>query len=179
MNLQVTAAVATARRTLSGAAILRAVKDADVEFVLSVPDLHTSEGVLKRVVADNQLKLIRVCKEDECIGIAAGLTYGDKRALVLIQYTGFLYAMNAIRAIACEHQLPIVMMVGLLAKEPDVAPRDSSKFGVRITEPMLDVLGIAHHYIDTDADIARITPAIETAYATSRPVALLIGRRPI
>ena len=38
-----------------------------------------------------------MCKEDECFGIAAGLTYGDKRALILIQYTGFLYAMNAIR----------------------------------------------------------------------------------
>lgn len=166
-------------RTLSGAAIISAVKDAGVEFVLSVPDLHTSQGVLKRVLGDNELKLVRVCKEDECLGIAAGLTYGNKRALILIQYTGFLYAMNAIRAVAVEHQQPMVMMVGLLSKEPDVAPRQSTKFGVRITEPMLDVLGIEHHYIDTDADIPKIKPAIEKAYATSRPVALLIGRRPI
>ncbi len=166
-------------RTLSGAAILRAVKDAGVEYVLSVPDLHTSEGVLKRVVGDTELKLIRVCKEDECFGIAAGLTYGDKRSLILIQYTGFLYAMNAIRAIACEHSMPMVMMIGLLSKEVDVAPRQSKKFGVAITEPMLDVLGITQHYIDTDDDIALIKPAIEKAYATSTPVALLIGRRPI
>jgi len=44
---------------------------------------------------------------------------------------------------------------------------------------MLDVLGIDQHYIDTDDDIAQIKPAIEKAYATSRPVALLIGRRPV
>ena len=111
-------------RTLSGAAIVRAVKDAGCEYVLSVPDLHTSQGVLKRVAEDNELKLVRVCKEDECLGIAAGLSYGDKRALILIQNTGFLYAMNAIRAIACEHSMPMVMMVGLLSKEPDVAPRE-------------------------------------------------------
>jgi sulfopyruvate decarboxylase subunit alpha len=179
MSGQVTAAAATTPRTLSGAAIVRAVKDAGIEYVLSVPDLHTSQGVLKRVVEDNELKLVRVCKEDECLGIAAGLTYGDKRALILVQYTGFLYAMNAIRAIACEHGLPMVMMVGLLSKEPDVAPTQSRRFGVRITEPMLDVLGIAHHYIDTDDDIPKIAPAIENAYRTSTPVALLIGRRPV
>ena len=166
-------------RTLSGEEIIKAVKAAGVEYVLSVPDLHTSQGVLKRVAEDTDLKLVRVCKEDECLGIAAGPTYGNKRALILIQYTGFLYAMNAIRAVACEHEMPMVMMIGLLSKEPDVAPTQSNRFGVRITEPMLDVLGIPHHYIDTDADIPKIAPAIEQAYATSRPVALTIGRRPV
>jgi sulfopyruvate decarboxylase TPP-binding subunit len=163
---------------LSGAAIVRAVKEAGVDYVLSVPDLHTSEGVLKRVGGDPDLKLVRVCKEDECLGIAAGLSYGNKRALILIQYTGFLYAMNAIRAIACEHSMPMVLMIGLLGKEPDVPPRASARFGVAIIEPILDVLGIEQRYIDTDADIAEIAPAIDNAYATSRPVALLIGRRP-
>ena len=166
-------------RTLSGAAIVRAVKDAGVEYVLSVPDIHTSQGVLKRVVEDNELKLVRVCKEDECFGIAAGLTYGDKRTLILIQYTGFLYAINAIRAIAVEHKQPMVMMIGLLSKEPDVPPKQSKKFGVAITEPILEVLGIDQHYIDTDDDVGKIKPAIEKAYATSRPVALLIGRPPV
>ena len=168
-----------ASRTLDGEAIIRAVKDAGVEYVLSVPDLHTSEGILKRVAQDKDLKLVRVCKEDETIGISAGLSFGNKRALVLIQYTGFLYAMNAIRGVACENRMPIVMMIGLLTKEPDVAPRQSKRFGVRITEPMIDVLGIEQHYIDTDEDIHKIVPAIEKAYATNTPVALVIGRRPI
>ncbi len=164
--------------SLSGAGIVAAVKAGGVTHVLSVPDLHTSQGVLARVAADPELTLIRVCKEDEAIGIAAGLSYGDRRALVLIQYTGFMYAINAIRGIACEQQLPIVLMIGLLSKEPDVAPTASKRFGVRITEPLLDVLGIEHHYIDTDADLDRIAPIIESAYATPKPVALLIGRRP-
>lgn len=178
MSTSAKAVAATPARTLDGAAIVRAVKEAGVEYVLSVPDLHTSEGVLKRVAADNELKLVRVCKEDETIGIAAGLSFGNKRALVLIQYTGFLYALNAIRGVACENRMPIVMMIGLLTKEPDVAPRESKKFGPRITEPIIDVLGIEQHYIDTDDDIAKIRPAIDKAYATNTPVALVVGRRP-
>ncbi|MDB5650090.1 MAG: putative decarboxylase [Hyphomicrobiales bacterium] len=164
---------------LHGEAIIESLKQARVGYVLSVPDLHTSQGLLKPITQDASLKLIRVCKEDETLAIAAGLSYGDKRALVLIQYTGMLYAMNAIRAIACDQSMPICMMIGMLGKEPDRPSRESGKFGVRIIEPLLDVMGIAYHRIDRDADVACIAPAIETAYAQSRPIAFLIERRPV
>ena len=164
---------------LHGAAIIEAVKAAGVSHVLSVPDLHTAKGLLSPITADPDMTLIRTCKEDETLGIAAGLTYGAKRALILIQYTGFLYAMNAIRAVACEHKQPMCMMIGLLSKEPGVPPQESKRFGLRIIEPILDVMGIERHYIDTDADIAKITPAIRRAYETSQPVAMLIGRKPL
>jgi len=39
-------------------------------------------------------------------------------------------------------------------------------------------MGIPHHLINEEADVAKIHPAIEDAYATSHPLALLIGRRP-
>jgi hypothetical protein len=39
-------------------------------------------------------------------------------------------------------------------------------------------MGIPHHLINTDDDVAKISPAIELAYAKALPVALLIGRRP-
>ena len=170
---------AEAGDVLHGAPIIQAVKDAGVTYVLSVPDLHTAQGLLTPIRTDKDLTLIRTCKEDETFGIAAGLTYGDKRALILIQYTGFLYAMNAIRAMACEHKLPMCMMIGLLGKEPGVAPQQSKRFGLRIIEPILDIMGIERHYIDADADTAKIAPAIRKAYETSQPVAMLIGRRPI
>jgi hypothetical protein len=70
------------------------------------------------------------------------------------------------------------MMVGLLQHEPERAPRASSRYGVRIMEPILDDMGIAHHLISVDADIAKIQPAIEKAYNESEPVTFLIGRSP-
>ena len=68
------------------------------------------------------LKLIRVCKEDEGIGVCAGLSYCDKRALLLMQYSGMLDSINALRIVGVEYSLPICMMVGLLNKEPGVRP---------------------------------------------------------
>ena len=166
-------------RALHGDGIIAAIKASGVEYILAVPDITTSSGLLAPIAQDPAFRLIRVCKEDECVGIASGLSYADKRALILIQHTGFLDSVNAIRGIAVEYKQPICMMVGLLQHDPEKTPRESPRYGVRIVEPILDDMGIAHHLISLDADIGKIQPAIENAYRTSEPVAMLIGRRPI
>jgi sulfopyruvate decarboxylase TPP-binding subunit len=183
MEAQTEAQTATkadaAKAELRGSNIIAAIKASGVEFVLSVPDIVTSAGLLRPIANDPALRLVRVCKEDECIGIASGMHYSDRRALILIQYTGFLDSLNAIRAVAVEYKQPICMMVGLLGHEPERLPTESGRYGVRIIEPICDAMGIPHHLISQDADVARIKPAIDKAYAESFPVALLIGRRPL
>jgi sulfopyruvate decarboxylase subunit alpha len=176
--MEASAAAATGQRELHGSRIIAAVKASGVEYILALPDITTSSGLLAPIAKDAAFRLIRVCKEDECIGIASGLSYADKRALILIQNTGFLDSINAIRGIAVEYSQPICMMIGLLQHEPEKPPRESSRYGVRIVEPILDDIGIAHHLISVDADVGKITPAIDKAYAESKPVAFLIGRSP-
>jgi sulfopyruvate decarboxylase subunit alpha len=163
---------------LKGSGIIAAIKASGIEFILSVPDIVTSGGLLRPIARDPELKLIRVCKEDECIGIASGLSYCDKRALTLIQHTGFLDSINAIRGVAVEYNLPICMMVGLLEKEVGVPPRQSKRYGVRIVEPILDAMGIGYHNVEEQGDVAKIRPAIDKAFADSKPTVLLIGQRP-
>ena len=163
---------------LQGSSIIAAIKASGVEFILSVPDIVTSGGLLRPIARDPELRLIRVCKEDECIGIACGLAYCDRRALTLIQHTGFLDSINAIRGVGVEFNQPICMMVGLLQHDPDTTPRNSPRYGVRIVEPILDAMGIPHHLINEDADVGKIRPAIEDAYTGGHPVGFLIGRRP-
>jgi sulfopyruvate decarboxylase TPP-binding subunit len=173
------AKVGDSKAELHGSTILAAIKSAGVNFVLAVPDIHTSQGLLRPIANDPALKLIRVCKEDECIGIASGLSYCDKRALILIQYTGFLDSLNAIRAVAVEYKQPICMMVGLLGHEPERTPAQSGRYGVRIIEPICDTMGVEHHVVSQDSEVSKIKPAIDKAYEKSSPVAILIGRRPI
>jgi sulfopyruvate decarboxylase subunit alpha len=168
----------TTSGALTGGGIIAAIKASGIEYVLSVPDIVTSAGLLAPIAQDKELKLIRVCKEDECVGIASGLSYCDKRALILIQHTGFLDSLNAIRGVAVEYKQPICMMVGLLQHDPDLAPSASPRYGVRIIEPILDDMGIRHHLIAVDADVAKIAPAIQAAYREPHPVVFLIGRSP-
>lgn len=176
--MQVNADTAGEKTILVGGDIIAAIKASGIDYVISVPDITTSEGLLRPLASETKPRLIRVCKEDEGIGICAGLAYGRKRALLLIQHTGLLDSINAIRGVAVEYALPICMMVGLLEKEPGVPPRRSKRYGVRIVEPILEAMGIPYHEIETDEDVGKIKPAIDDAYAASHPVVLLIGRRP-
>ena len=163
---------------LRGASIIREIKASRIEFVVSVPDITTSEGLLRPLSQGSDPRLVRVCKEDEGVAICGALSYCNRRALLLIQQTGLLDSINAIRGIAVEYSLPICMMVGLLEKEPGVLPRQSKRYAVRIVEPVLDAMGITYHEIEDEADVGKIAPAIETAYAQMQPVVLLIGRKP-
>ena len=162
-----------------GADIIQAIKASGIGIVVALPDIVTSQHLLWPISEDPDFRLIRICKEDEGISICAGLDFCDQRAILLIQQTGLLDSLNAVRAIAVEYQLPICMMVGLQGKEPDLLPRDSAHFGVRIVEPLLDVMGVDHCLVQEAADVARIGPAIDRAYARSRPVVLLVGRSPV
>ena len=107
---------------LSGQSIIREIKAGRIDFVVSVPDITTSEGLLRPLSKLSEPRLIRICKEDEGVAICAGLSYTGKRGLLLIQQTGLLDSINAVRGVAVEYNLPICMMVGLLEKEVGVLP---------------------------------------------------------
>lgn len=162
-------------RTLLGADILEAFKASGIEFVVSLPDIVTSEGLLGPLARDPGIRHIRVCKEDEGVAICAGLSFCDRRGLLMMQSTGMYDSVNAIRAVAVEYALPICMLVGLQGAEPDEDPRDSPKHIVRVAQPVLDALGVEHHLLQHRDDVAKIKPAIDRAYAESHPVALLVG----
>ena len=162
----------------SATEIITELKRAAIRFVVALPDRTTSEHLLKPILADRDFRVVQVCKEDEGISICSGLYATGERALLLMQQTGLLDSVNALRGIAVEGQNPVCMMVGLLGKEPDVAPAKSTRYGVRIVEPILDAMGIEHHLIEAPVDAKKIVPAVENAYARSAPVVLLIGREP-
>ena len=107
----------------------------------------------------------------------AALGYCEKRAVLLMQQTGLMDSLNNIRAVACEYQQPVCMVVGLLGKEADRAPTESDSYGVRIIEPVLDAMEIDHILIEGPEDVAKLPPAIDFAYLRSRPMVALIGRR--
>jgi sulfopyruvate decarboxylase subunit alpha len=164
---------------LSGARIITALKAAGVNHVLSVPDISTSDGLLWPISCDPQLKLIRVCKEDEAIGIAAGLWATGTRSVILIQNTGFFYALNAIRVLAMEYEQPICLLIGLLLKEADKAPHNSARYSVRLVPAVLGALGLQHDTIDTNVQADAMTSRLQAAYTSSRPHAFLLGRPPV
>jgi sulfopyruvate decarboxylase subunit alpha len=162
----------------SGAAVIAALKRCGIGIVVSLPDIVTSDGLLWPISRDPELRLVRVCKEDEGVSICAGLAYTGTRSVLLIQHTGLFDSLNALRAIAVEYGAPICMIVGLQGMEPDREPRESARYGVRVVPPVLDAMGIEHARLSRASDVDRIEPAFERAWSRSRPFAFLVGRPP-
>ncbi len=165
--------------TLKGSSIISALNDADVQTVVALPDIVTCSGLLWPLSEDPNVRLIPVCKEDEGVSICAGLSYCNQRSVLLIQHTGFLDSINAIRAIAVEYQLPIVMLVGLQGMESDGRdPLESGRLGIRIVRPICEAMKLTTYLVNDDASVGKLSARIEQAYELSQPVVFLISQHP-
>ena len=162
----------------SGARIISLIKRAGVREIVTVPDIVTSNGLLWPISEDPDFRLTRICKEDEGVSICAAMSYNGTRAVLMMQQTGLMDSLNAIRAIGIDYARPVVMLVGLQGKEPDVHPDQSQVYGVRIVRPILDVMEISHSLIENPDDVDHIPDAISRAYENSQPHIFLIGRAP-
>jgi sulfopyruvate decarboxylase subunit alpha len=163
----------------SGQAIMDAIKQAKIEFIISVPDIVTSDGLLWPISKDPEFKLVRVCKEDEGVSICGAMSYNNTRALLLMQQTGLMDSLNAIRAIGVDYQLPVCMMVGLQGKEPEKLSDQSASYGVRIIQPVLDAMQIPYRVIEDPDDVKHIASDIDQAYQSSSLLIFIIARSPV
>jgi sulfopyruvate decarboxylase TPP-binding subunit len=94
-----------------GAETVKLLEVLGVTHVVWLPDseLGTWHAAL---AASGKLKLIRVCREGEAFGIAAGLHLGGARPIVVVQCTGFYEAGDALRNVVHDLGLPIFTIVG-------------------------------------------------------------------
>ena len=97
---------------LDGPSVAAALKQCGVTHVVWIPD--TELGAWDAALSSTAgLSLIRVCREGEAVGLAAGLMLGGARPLVMIQCTGFFEAGDAIRNVAHDLSLPLKLLVGV------------------------------------------------------------------
>ena len=127
---------------------------------------------------DTSFRLTRVCKEDEGVSICGAMSYNGTKAVLIMQQTGLMDSLNAVRAIGMDYQLPIVMLIGLQGKEPHLSPKQSRVYGVRIIEPVLNAMEIPYSNVEEQEDVSKIAEAINIAYNHSHPHVFLIGREP-
>ncbi len=156
----------------SGSAIINALKCAEVRTVVALPDIVTCASMLWPISSDRDFHLVPVCKEDEGISICAGLSYCNERAILLMQNTGFLDSINAIRAIAIDYRLPIVMMVGLQGVESDIEMHHSRSIGIRSLPEICRALDLGFEEVRAAAANvlqAAVVARIRDCYAQSVP----------
>jgi len=146
-------------------------KKNEVTHIVCLPDSETNWLYLK-LQDEPSLDLVPVCREGESMPIAAGLSIGGKKPVVLIQNTGMFESGDSIRGIALDLGLPMVMVIGYRGWTRKGPTPDSA---ARYTEPIRNARGINYYIMEGDEHPDRISLAFDEASRTSRPVAVLVG----
>ena len=94
----------------SSEAIYDGLKDAGVNFVVSVPCVNLTK-ILNKIDCDEEIIHVPVTREEEGIGICAGAYLGGKRPAILMQNSGFGNSINALKSLMELYEFPLIMIM--------------------------------------------------------------------
>jgi sulfopyruvate decarboxylase subunit alpha len=154
--------------------VYEALKAAGVTILSALPE--TGLVHLMRMADDDpEMRLVRLAKEEEGVGISAGAHFGGARSALLMQNHGFFQSVNGLISLALLYKIPLLMLIsdrGYLG-ERDPWQTEGGKF----TRRVLDALGIVREELHAPEEVARtVAQGMMLAHASLSPVALLLSR---
>jgi sulfopyruvate decarboxylase TPP-binding subunit len=156
---------------LNPGTVLRELKQNAVTHVVWLPDSETN-WLYVLMKAEPSLCLVPVACEALAFSAAAGLSFGGRTPLILIQNTGLLESGNSLRGWALDLRIPVVLMIGYRGWTRHGVTHDSV---ARYTERFLHAFDVRYYLVESDADAPRISVAFAEAARERRPVAVLVG----
>lgn len=103
--------------------------------------------------AINHMDYVAAANEGDAVAIATGAYVGGRKAVVLMQNSGFTNAISPLTSLNSIFSLPVLGFVSLRG-EPDLKDEPQHKLMGVITTTMLDVMGIEWEYLSSDIDMA-------------------------
>lgn len=94
----------------SSDAIYKGLKDAGINFIVSVPCVNLSK-LLNLVEEDPEITHVPVTREEEGIGICAGAYMGGAKTAILMQNSGLGNCINGLKSLCELYELPLVMIM--------------------------------------------------------------------
>lgn len=167
-----------ARHSIPGSVALAALQRNRVDHVVTVPDwvqLALHDRLNKGV---DGIRVVPCANENQVVTVAAGLTIGGKRPLVMMQNQGLYNCFNSLRAVNLDAHIPMVYMVGQFGREFDNLGHPataSARTMVRVAEPFLSSIGVPYYLLDSAADMDRLDAAFEHAERERTAVVLLVS----
>lgn len=169
----------TALSGASASGVCAELTHALVTHAVTVPDFVQFSVHERLATGVDGIRQVLACSEDQAITTAAGLYVGGAQPVVMVQNQGLYKAMNSLRAVCIDAQVPLVLMIGQFGREAeniDTAPTASRRNMVRLLEPALDAFSIPHWRIDTESDLPAMRAAFDAAASRRSAAALIFGR---
>lgn len=154
--------------------IYEGLKACRVRLAVTLPErwlLH----LIRMAEEDPEVTLVRVAREEEAIGIAAGAHLAGVSSAILMQNHGLLAAVNPIVSLAQLYRIPLFMLITYRGHLGEEDPWQTQ--GGLVTEPVLRALDVPTSVLSTPHDVSRrIRDAHTLAHSSLAPVAVLLTR---
>src|SRR6058998_1582940 len=154
--------------------VYNALKRSGVKIISALPETWLIH-LINMAEADPDTTLVRLTREEEAIGIAAGAHLAGVNSALLMQNHGFLAAINPIVSLALLYKIPLLMLISYRGHMGEKDPWQTQ--GGLATEPILKALNIPTWHLNNHTDIyRRLKDAQTLAHASLHPVAVLLSR---
>jgi sulfopyruvate decarboxylase alpha subunit len=153
--------------------ILDSLRAENVSYLVFLPDT-----VMGRLLAlaeqDPFFQLVGVHREEEAVGILAGLFMGGKRGAMLVQSSGLGNSLNALGSLAMAYRIPFPLLVSLRGELGEF--NQAQLHMGRAVPGCLDALTIQHLTIRAEDNLSIVLGgALKTCFTQEEPFGLLLS----
>ena len=154
--------------------VFDALKGQGIRLISALPETWLVH-LIRLADDDPEVTLVRLAKEEEGVGISMGAHLAGVKSAMLMQNHGFLASINGIVSGAQLFRIPLLMLISDRGTFGERDPWQTE--GGLVTESLLAALRIPVTRLDDPSRVAeRIRQGQTLAYASNRPVALLLTR---
>ena len=155
-----------------GPTIAHLLASLGISHVIGVPDSTLGQWYAA-IENEPRLTLVRVCREGEAWGVAAGLHLGGATPLVMIQCTGLFESGDALRNVLHDWKLPIFSIIGYRSYlNQETLPGDTC---LVFTEPILDAWKIDWRLVTETSQLDEIGAHYRACRAAAKPGAIVVA----
>ena len=122
-----------------------------------------------------KIKHILATREDESVGIASGVAFTTRKAIVYLQNSGLGNIGDAITSLAQLYKLPMLLLISYRGLLPDKDFPEHSIMG-EVSEDFLNALKVPYYFLEFDKWQKTMKDAINRMEKLLLPVALLVQK---
>jgi sulfopyruvate decarboxylase subunit alpha len=160
--------------TTNSQLVYDALKTCGIRLVSALPETWLVH-LIRMAEDDPEMRLVRLAKEEEGVGISAGAHLAGVKSAMLMQNHGFLASINGIVSCGQLYRIPLLMLISYRGEFGERDPWQTEGGGV--TEDLLRALRIPFESLDQPDHVGRrIHQAQTLALSANKPVALLLRR---
>lgn len=157
---------------ISSSVFLDFLRKLGFSFATGVPCSYFSR-IISEFENQDGIRYIPATREDEAVGIAAGIAFGGAHTFVIMQNSGYATIGDALTSLVQLYRLPMLLLISWRGLEPDRDFPEHSLMG-EVTEEALRSYHVPYWELKGQDWQKTIESAIVKMQETSRPVALLV-----